>query len=75
MNKLIPDSPEGGFGIGVERLAMILADTDNIRNIVAFPKNLKAYEPMTACPNKVDKVDTDILGIAVDPSLAEKKGE
>ncbi len=67
--------PEGGFGIGVERLAMILADTDNIRNIVAFPKNLKAYEPMTACPNKVDKVDTDILGIAVDPSLAEKKGE
>lgn len=67
--------PEGGFGIGVERLAMILADTDNIRNIVAFPKNLKAYEPMTACPNSVRKEDTDILGIAVDTSLAEKKGE
>lgn len=67
--------PEGGFGIGVERLAMILADTDNIRNIVAFPKNLKAYEPMTACPNKVRSEDTDILGIKVEPELALKKGE
>lgn len=67
--------PEGGFGIGVERLAMILADTDNIRNIVAFPKNLKAFEPMTACPNKVRKEDTDILGIKVEPELADKKGE
>ncbi len=64
--------PEGGFGIGVERLAMILADTDNIRNIVAFPKNLRAFEPMTACPNKVREEDTDILGIKVDTSLACK---
>ncbi len=57
--------PEGGFGIGVERLAMELAGTDNVRDVVAFPKNLKAYEPMSQCPSPVPAADTDILGIKV----------
>ncbi len=57
--------PEGGFGIGVERLAMELAGTDNVRDVVAFPKNLKAYEPMSQCPSMVPTPDTDILGIKV----------
>jgi aspartyl-tRNA synthetase len=65
--------PEGGFGIGVERLAMELAGTDNVRDVVAFPKNLKAYEPMSQCPNTVPSADTDILGIKVQPDLATKK--
>lgn len=62
--------PEGGFGIGVERLAMELCETDNVRDVVAFPKNLKAYEPMSACPSRVPMEDTDILGIKV---CAEEK--
>lgn len=57
--------PEGGFGIGIERLAMELAGTDNVRDVVAFPKNLKAFEPMSQCPSKVPTEDTDILGIQV----------
>ena len=57
--------PEGGFGIGVERLAMELAQTDNVRDVIAFPKNLKAFEPMSQCPSKVPTEDTDILGIKV----------
>lgn len=57
--------PEGGFGIGVERLAMELAGTDNVRDVVAFPKNLKAFEPMSSCPSRVPEADTDILGIKV----------
>jgi aspartyl-tRNA synthetase len=64
--------PEGGFGIGVERLAMELAGTDNVRDVVAFPKNLKAYEPMSECPSRVPSADTDILGIKV---VAGDKGE
>jgi aspartyl-tRNA synthetase len=65
--------PEGGFGIGIERLAMELAGTDNVRDVVAFPKNLKAFEPMSECPSPVPSADTDILGIKVVP--VEKKGE
>ncbi len=57
--------PEGGFGIGVERLAMELAKTDNVRDVVAFPKNLKAVEPMSMCPSEVPKEDTDILGLEI----------
>ncbi len=63
--------PEGGFGIGIERLAMELAGTDNVRDVVAFPKNLKAFEPMSSCPSKVPTADTDILGI----KLIEKNPE
>lgn len=57
--------PEGGFGIGVERLAMILSKSDNVRDVVAFPKNLKAYEPMSQAPNRVPDADIDILGLKV----------
>lgn len=62
--------PEGGFAIGVERLAMEIAGTDNVRDVVAFPKNLKAFEPMSQCPSRVPTEDTDILGIKV---VDEKK--
>jgi aspartyl-tRNA synthetase len=65
--------PEGGFGIGVERLAMELAGTDNVRDVVAFPKNLKAYEPMSACPSPVPESDTDLLGLKIEPELAKKE--
>lgn len=57
--------PEGGFGIGVERLAMELAKVDNVRDVIAFPKNLKAFEPLSSCPSKVPVEDTDILGIKI----------
>ncbi len=57
--------PEGGFGIGIERLAMELAGTDNVRDVVAFPKNLKAFEPMSQCPSRVPEADTKILGLTV----------
>ena len=65
--------PEGGFGIGVERLAMELCDTDNVRDVVSFPKNLKAYEPMSECPSRVPEKDTDILGIKIVENETEEK--
>ena len=57
--------PEGGFGIGVERLAMELCETDNVRDVVAFPKNLRAVEPMSECPSPVPQEDLDVLGIEI----------
>ena len=65
--------PEGGFGIGVERLARELAETDNVRDVVAFPKNLKAFEPMSQCPSPVPSADTDILGLKIVPVAKEEK--
>lgn len=57
--------PEGGFGIGVERLMMELLGDENIRDVVAFPKNLMAAEPMSSAPDTVPTENLDILGIQV----------
>ncbi len=55
--------PHGGVGIGLERLIMILAGTDNIRDVVAFPKTASASDLMSEAPNIVDKKQLKELGI------------
>ena len=57
--------PHGGVGIGLERLTMILAGTENIRDVVAFPKTASAYDLMSEAPNVVDDKQLDELGIKV----------
>ena len=47
--------PMGGIALGLDRLAMLLAGQDNIREVIAFPKNSKATEPMTEAPTPVAK--------------------
>ena len=47
--------PMGGIALGLDRLAMLLAGRDNIREVIAFPKNSKATEPMTEAPTPVSK--------------------
>ncbi len=57
--------PHGGVGIGLERLIMILCDTDNIKDVVAFPKTASAYCLMSDAPNVVDEKQLKDLGIGL----------
>ena len=55
--------PHAGMAFGLDRLAMILGGTDNIRDVIAFPKNLAAVDPMTNAPTTVTQAQLDELGI------------
>lgn len=57
--------PEGGMAFGLDRWTMLLAGTDNIRDMIAFPKNSKAVEPMTAAPARVSQQQLDDLKLTV----------
>ena len=58
--------PHAGMAFGLDRLAMILGGTDNIRDVIAFPKNLAAVDPMTNAPTTVTQAQLDELGIKFD---------
>lgn len=57
--------PHGGFALGLDRLTMILSGTDNIRDVIAFPKNLSAVCPCTSAPTTVDEKQLEELHIKV----------
>lgn len=55
--------PHAGMAFGLDRLAMILGGTENIRDVIAFPKNLAGVCPMSGAPTPVTKKQLDDLGI------------
>ena len=66
--------PHGGIAWGVDRLTMILARTDAIRDVIAFPKTAKATDLMADSPSTVSREQLIELGIRLAPS-AEKASE
>lgn len=57
--------PHGGIAYGFDRLIMFLAGTENIKDVIAFPKNQNAACPLSNAPNVVDKKQLDELGIQI----------
>ncbi len=57
--------PHGGFALGLDRLAMVFGGTDNIRDVIAFPKNLQAIDPMSLAPGKASEEALSTLGIKI----------
>jgi aspartyl-tRNA synthetase len=55
--------PHGGIALGLDRWAMLLAGTTNIRDVIAFPKNQKARDLMTGAPAPVDARQLKELGL------------
>jgi aspartyl-tRNA synthetase len=59
--------PHAGFAFGVDRLAMILAGEENIREVIAFPKTQSGADPLTNAPTPIDPAHLRELGLQIRP--------
>ena len=57
--------PHGGVALGLDRLAMLLAGDETIREVIAFPKTAKAVDLMSDSPSAIDHEQLDELGIGL----------
>lgn len=63
--------PHGGLAYGLDRLCMLMAGADSIRDVIAFPKVQNASEPMTACPSFVSEAQLEELALTLREPAAD----
>ena len=64
--------PHGGIAMGLDRLAMILGDTTNLRDVIVFPKNQAGVDPMVNAPSEIDPIQLRELGLTIGASRKAK---
>jgi aspartyl-tRNA synthetase len=59
--------PHGGIAPGIDRIVMLMAGVENIREVTAFPKAASGFDPLTGAPTSVDQAQLDELGLKLKP--------
>jgi aspartyl-tRNA synthetase len=59
--------PHGGIALGIDRMTMVLTGEENLRDVIAFPKNQAGIDPMSGAPSAVTAEQLEELGIGLRP--------
>jgi len=57
--------PHGGIALGIDRMTMVLAGEENLRDVIAFPKNQAGVDPMSGAPSEISAAQLEELGLGL----------